>query len=270
MAASVTSVWVADDEASTVIEVDAATMAPKGKPIPVERYPSALALSEDGATLWVAHAGGVVTRISTARAAVEGEPIRVGGALTGVTAGGGSMWLTDIESSRLLRVDDAGAVRATIPVPLGAVRPLYVDGVVWVTNGEDTVTPVDAAASQAGEPVAVGSGPIGLALGAGAVWVANSDDDTVTRIDPVARTAGAPIPVGNAPVAVAVDGGRVWVANQDAQTVSILDPATGKQARQARRVESRLRGLAAAGGHVWAVGVDPGQLADLTAPPRDP
>jgi YVTN family beta-propeller protein len=264
VAATPTSVWVADDEASTVFEVDPTTRSPRGAAISVDQNPSAMALSEDGATLWITHAGGTVTRISIADHAVTGSPTRVGGALTGVTVGGGSTWITDIESSRLVRLDTAGAVTAEIKVPLGAVRPLYVDGIVWVTNSEHTVTPVTTATGTAGEAVSVGVGPIGLAFGGGAIWVANSDDDTVTRVDPVARSAGAPIAVGNAPVAVAVAGDRVWVANQDAKTVSVLDAATGQPVGQPRKIDTRLRGLAAADSHVWAVGVEPGLLADLS------
>jgi DNA-binding beta-propeller fold protein YncE len=35
-----------------------------------------------------------------------------------------------------------------------------------------------------GEPIAVGDDPIGIAVGAGAVWTANFRAGTVTRIEP--------------------------------------------------------------------------------------
>jgi YVTN family beta-propeller protein len=73
----------------------------------------------------------------------------------------------------------------------------------------------------------VGDSPTGVAVGEGAVWVANTGDETVTRLD--ARTGepeGRPIPVGEDPRAVGVGGGAVWVANSGDGTVSRIDPAT--------------------------------------------
>jgi DNA-binding beta-propeller fold protein YncE len=35
-----------------------------------------------------------------------------------------------------------------------------------------------------GQPIPVGRGPLGIAVAAKSVWVANHGDDTVSRIDP--------------------------------------------------------------------------------------
>jgi YVTN family beta-propeller protein len=57
-------------------------------------------------------------------------------------------------------------------------------GSVWVANaGDDTVTRIDAAGRKAaGEPIAVGDDPIGIAAGGGVVWTANFRDGTVSKI----------------------------------------------------------------------------------------
>ena len=57
---------------------------------------------------------------------------------------------------------------------------------MWVTNNDDnTVTRIDAKTGRVvGSPIPVGSKPLGIATGAGAVWVANHESDTVTRIQP--------------------------------------------------------------------------------------
>jgi serine/threonine-protein kinase len=57
---------------------------------------------------------------------------------------------------------------------------------VWVTNHDDnTVTRIDATTGRViGAPVTVGEKPLGIAAGAGAIWVANYGSDTVTRIQP--------------------------------------------------------------------------------------
>ena len=75
-----------------------------------------------------------------------------------------------------------------------------------------------------GEPIPVGDSPADVAVGEGAVWVANEGGETVTRIDPSTRTAGQPIQVGEDPRALAVGAGSVWVANFGDGTVTRIDP----------------------------------------------
>ena len=70
--------------------------------------------------------------------------------------------------------------------------------------GGDRAIPVTAR-------IRVGRSPTGIAVGAGAVWVANSRDGTVTRIDARSRRPTATIAVGERPSAVVVSGGKVWV-----------------------------------------------------------
>ncbi len=60
----------------------------------------------------------------------------------------------------------------------------------------------------------VGRAPVGIAYGAGSVWVANSGDGTVSRIDPTTSKVVATIPVGNNPRGIAVGDGKVWVTVQ--------------------------------------------------------
>jgi YVTN family beta-propeller protein len=64
------------------------------------------------------------------------------------------------------------------------------------------------------EPIRVGDAPSALAVGGGAVWVANAGDGTVSRIDLEKRKVDATIRVGNAPSGIAFGGGKVWVSVQ--------------------------------------------------------
>jgi DNA-binding beta-propeller fold protein YncE len=59
--------------------------------------------------------------------------------------------------------------------------------------------------------IEVGRGASGIAVGAGAVWVASALDREVWRLDPVSGEALARIPVDGAPREVAVGAGGVWV-----------------------------------------------------------
>ena len=64
--------------------------------------------------------------------------------------------------------------------------------------------------------VPVGGSPVGVAVGGGSVWVANSRDGTVTRIDAATAKPVKTIEVGGSPQAVAVADGKVWVTVQNA------------------------------------------------------
>jgi YVTN family beta-propeller protein len=132
--------------------------------------------------------------------------------------GGGSLWTTD--ASDLVRIDArTGSRLAHVRLPfLSATTQAPIafgDGSAWVADeGGDAVWRIDARTNTVIATLAVGSHPAGIAVGAGAVWVANADG-TMSRIDPnaaqglgrVVRT----IRVGGTPSSVAIGGGLVWV-----------------------------------------------------------
>ena len=71
-----------------------------------------------------------------------------------------------------------------------------------------------------------GDGPKGIAVGAGAVWVANSIASTVTRIDPQAnRPSGDPIAVALNPYGVDTHGNDVWITSPSDGKVQRLTPS---------------------------------------------
>ncbi len=109
-----------------------------------------------------------------------------------------------------------------------------------------------AAGRVAGAPIRVGDSPGGVAVGAGAVWVANTDDDTISRIDPDSgRRVSRPIPVGEDPGAIATGAGAVWVANLGDGTVTRLDPRSARPAGAPVPVGGAPTDLAVGSGRVW-------------------
>jgi peptide/nickel transport system substrate-binding protein len=108
-------------------------------------------------------------------------------------------------------------------------------------QGDDAVVRIDPSSSAVTQSIPVGRSPTGLAVGNGAVWVANSRDGTVSRIDPSTNQVTRTIPVGGSPQRVVVGGGRVWVSverplsvyasggvvrvDAPAQIIASLDPA---------------------------------------------
>ena len=60
----------------------------------------------------------------------------------------------------------------------------------------------------------MGDAPAALAVGAGAVWVANAGDGTVSRIEIAKGEVVETIQIGNAPSGIAFGNGAVWVSVQ--------------------------------------------------------
>jgi peptide/nickel transport system substrate-binding protein len=122
---------------------------------------------------------------------------------------------------------------------------------------DNTVSHIDATGA-VDDPIRVGRGPVGLAVGEGAVWVADSADDNVKRVDPRTQTVVTTIDVGHSPSAITVGGGSVWVGNRVDGTVSRIDPRKNKTVRTIKIGGSPV-GLAFARGALW-VTVQPAAL----------
>ncbi|WP_160311170.1 GH92 family glycosyl hydrolase [Streptacidiphilus anmyonensis] len=99
----------------------------------------------------------------------------------------------------------------------------------YVTNYSDnTVTPVDTRTHNAGPPIPVGSGPDGMAVAGGRLFVANNNSNNVTVIDTTTNAVVETVPVGNvaADLAATPDGRTVWVSDYGDGTVQPIDVAT--------------------------------------------
>jgi YVTN family beta-propeller protein len=113
----------------------------------------------------------------------------------------------------------AGGVVAMLFVGSSAASPGLTAYVVNVTDG--TVTPITLATNTAGNPIAVGSRPEGVAItpDGTTAYVTNGGDGTVTPITVATNTAGTPITVGSGPVAIAITPAPT--SNQTRVTASV-------------------------------------------------
>ena len=163
---------------------------------------------------------------------LDSEGQQVGGQVVGsgpddVIVGGGSVWVANLGSSTITRIDPAGGTQTTIG---GVGRPsglAYEAGEerLWVLDGLGAkLSIVDARTGQVLESFRQ-SGR-GIASGAGAIWIADEVGDAVVLVDPVSRQLAATIalPTGSAPVAVATTDDMVWVAAKGASSVYRIDP----------------------------------------------
>ena len=120
---------------------------------------------------------------------------------------------------------------ATLKVP-GFADFLVADGkAVWVTN-RGRIEKLDR---DHAEPVLTATVPSpcgAMAVGFGAVWVANCRDSSVYRVDRKSARVVAMIPTGLADrrgeLSLAVGAGSVWVLSDRAGVLSRIDPRTNR------------------------------------------
>ena len=234
------SAWAANKSDHTLSQIDPFTRAVV-KTIPLGGLTPDAVAAAPGA-VWVFNGvSGTLLRIDPDVGAVA-ERIQATGSFSpaggggAVTVGGGAVWAVSA-SSTLARVDPATrrvvrdfAGRNPRGLAFGAQA-------LWVANHSEnnvyrldpkrfgrTAANVRACGRQAAPrcSIAVGRGPSGIAIGAGYVWVADTDDNAVTRIDPRTYSTTS-IKVGHGPVAVAFGGGALWVADSESQSVSRID-----------------------------------------------
>jgi streptogramin lyase len=142
-----------------------------------------------------------------------------------ITTGGGYVWVPNRRRARLSRITPKTGERHSTAIGLGAHRAVFGANQIWVSNYDDgTLTQNDRALDNSA-PVALDvRGPLGIAYGAGTVWVASQLDNAVVRVDPKkGEVVGDPIEVGRTPFAITAHGHSAWVTNLASATVSRID-----------------------------------------------
>ena len=103
-----------------------------------------------------------------------------------------------------------------------------------------------------GEPIKVGTEPLALVAGAGALWTANHDDGTLNILDPKTGTIVETVEVGLSIHGLTYGAGSLWTANSHDQSVSRIDAATRKVVGERIRLEMAPELIAAGEEAVWA------------------
>jgi uncharacterized protein (TIGR03437 family) len=100
---------------------------------------------------------------------------------------------------------------------------------VIAERGRAKVAIIDLSTFLVTAEIAVGAGPVSLAIMDNLAVVVNGDNNSVTIVDVVAKTVTATVPVGLGARGVAIDAAnRAYVTNQSAGTVSVIDLGTAK------------------------------------------
>lgn len=131
---------------------------------------------------------------------------------------------------------------------------------LWVAHGGDqTLTPIDVAAGEAGEPIALGTLPGSVVVTEDSVWVGSIEGRSIVRVAPGEEGAEADVStvrVGRTPQAIAVGDGSLWAAAFDDGTIWRIDLASGEPAGDPIELEDAFPSAIAYGfGSVWVTDV---------------
>jgi streptogramin lyase/predicted Ser/Thr protein kinase len=258
-------VWVTSNERDRISRIDAESGA-VGKPIPVGDGPASLAVG-DGAVWVVNDYAGTVSKVDIERGEVVGNPIELPSTSDGdtIAVGDGRVWVVTPDQGRVVPIDASSGRRGRpITPPDGTAGELALgEGGLWVVGDAGTITRLNPASGDAGEPVKVGRRlPPGddvfrgeIAVGEGAVWVAALDDETVVRVDPRSGRVVKTIRFEDGIEGdLSAGGGAVWVIDESGQLLRI-DPRTNAVAGNPLPAGTAgANDMAAGAGAVWIAG----------------
>ena len=220
-------VWVVDGKAGVLRKIDPAygrivgeaRIAPPNPAYDVGREGfDAVSVAAGLGSVWVTDGSQRLVRVEPGTTEIV-KRIPLPAPLDGVAAGTGQLWAISGASATVFRLDRRGMVTLRIPIVskpgFESPYPLQVrvgEGFVWVLNGNTaTLTKIDPEQRSVAAtiPIGIDHGPVRLAVGAGAAWVA-SRDGTLTRVD-ASTDAVSTLAVGRTLRDVAVTHGTVWV-----------------------------------------------------------
>jgi len=148
---------------------------------------------------------------------------------TGVGAiaiGRDAVWAIDA-SGAVDRIDPARRKIVATVTGLAAAAIAASGNDVWIDDGGTTVARIDPHTNRITTRIPLGaSGLDGIALGDGAIWVADSQDGEVWRIDPGPPVVTKTIPSSIGVTSLSYGNGALWAANPSQGTISRIDPST--------------------------------------------
>jgi YVTN family beta-propeller protein len=246
------SLWVAEQESGSLIQVDPSTFQVEER-IPVGAGPTGVAIA--AGLLWVTNIDDRTVSVVDPQAHRVVQTVVVGNGPAGIVADGDHLWVANSVDATVTEIDATdGSVVDTYPVGDQPVALAVAAGAVWVANASDgTVSRVVSGDGET-ETINVGRGPAALTSAFGSLWVANAEDGTVTTIDPATGSVSGTERVGREPVALAAAAAGIWVASARDGTILRIDPAT-RQVADAYEVGNEPRTLTGTGGGLW-VGVE--------------
>jgi peptide/nickel transport system substrate-binding protein len=191
----------------------------------VGALPDGIAFGEG--SLWITNTtDGTVARLDASGAQLI-QTIDVGSSPSGIASGFGAIWVANGGDRTVSRINPStNKAVGTVTVGNAPSGIATDDHWVWVTNRLDGTVSRFAPDGGDVETFNVGQTLLGIAVGAGAVWVTDFDSGVVIRLDQKSGAETDRIHVGHGPSAIAASAAGVWVVNALDGNVSRIDPAT--------------------------------------------
>jgi class 3 adenylate cyclase/streptogramin lyase len=264
-----------------------AAEAPAAAPaLPWWRRPAVIGVAAVvGAALVVASVAAILLRDDASPVAVLPNSVAVLEASTGrvlddiavgtrpgpIAAGGGSLWVGNLEDRTVTRID-AKNRKVLRNIALDRRTPTglaFGFGALWVAHGlRGQLSRVDPQFNEVTEPTEVGGTAFGspngsVAVGRESVWVVFGDS-TLARIEPSTGRVLESTRAGSLPAGIVVGReGSVWVSNSGEASVARYDPETfTEDPLRTFNVGNRPTGLAA-GDLIWVANTVDGSVTRI-------
>lgn len=173
--------------------------------------------------VWVVDPDGYVVRFD-AQTHRKLDPVYVGDVPSAITAGAGSVWVTNGADGTVTRIAPDSALTTTIPVGHDPAAITVNAAGAWVADAAtNTLVRIDLHTNAITATRSIGHATTSLLATSAALWAANGDG-TVLRLDPRSGRATKTIRIGGMPSALTYASGLVWVTVAPAV---VLVPASG-------------------------------------------
>jgi DNA-binding SARP family transcriptional activator/streptogramin lyase len=184
-----------------------------------------------------------------------------------LAAGGGRAWVGNAFAGTLTAVDAASG-RVSVPVrpepsSTGRLALAYGAGSLWVGSQDNALTRVDPASGRAIARITDVIAPDAIAVGAGAVWVAQRVRAALLRVDTATNRIVRSIPLGATATALATEGDAVWALTPASQRVWRIDPDTNA-VTAAIEIGPGVTHIATAAGGIWTAAATTGILQRIS------
>jgi class 3 adenylate cyclase/streptogramin lyase len=127
---------------------------------------------------------------------------------------------------------------------------------------------IDPSSDDIVDEVRVGSNPVDVAFGEGAIWVANLISGTISKVDPDSRELRDTFNAGDKPRGIAAGEGAVWVTNGFDNRLTIFDP-TQNEVVDTRDLAGP-KDVVVGHGAVWVVNVTDGAVVRIDPETHEP
>lgn len=264
------SVWVVDADDRTVAQIDPERRKAV-RTFSTSATPTDVAVGAGG--IWIGNAPSTGSFLPTSVTRLDPETGLVVATIELRPRPGGHLWSTFAGFSRqhiAVSEDAVWVISADLSVSridprsnrvVAAIENVRAESIaagegdVWITEG-DRLTEIDPSVNAVARRVRVAAdGLAGIAIGAGAVWVAVPFEGQLLRVDAGPRPTRRAIPLETWVAGVGFGEGAVWATNEIADSVHRIDPRTGT----ARRVSGATspRAVDAGDGGVWVTEASP-------------